>query len=158
MFKRGVKMRRKTNKTGVLAIIGMVSALLSSACGSAQNTSYNPADNVTPTLYGPAYSASEDYNPSLNENTELYGPPSVSTEEYKPELNINQDIYGPPEDMMKDKDDNSSIWKDVSDNTRGHDIAPGTSADVSSDGEFNPKDNVAETLYGPPAGKNEATE
>ena len=145
-------MRNKKAKFGVLAIIGMASALLSSACGKS-NDSYDPASNATPTLYGNPISASDDFDPSRNENYEVYGP---APEEIDPSYNDYIDEKEPSDFSS----DSTFSWReDTSGNLSAHDISSNLKEAVSgSDGEFNPSTNIAEPVYGPPAGEKSATE
>ena len=54
-------MRKKTKKAGVLAAIGMASALIA-ACGS-KNEQFNPDENIASTLYAPEYSDGDNFAP-----------------------------------------------------------------------------------------------
>ena len=133
-------MRRKNDKFSVLAIIGMASALFATACKGSGNTPFNPVNNI---------------------EADVYGPPITSSEDYDPALNIQEDIYGPPEDFMDDSSEGSSSggisFQEVSPNdTFTPDISGNLKKDTSGDdGEFKPADNIAEPVYGPPAGESE---
>ena len=146
-------MRKKTNKRGVLAIIGMVSALFASACGSS-GEHYDPAQNAPETLYGPPFTSSEEYDPANNLNEDVYGPPEWFGEE--PEDNTTPE----EEEPMTDLSSNFSFRKDTSDNNQSaHDVSANIKQDVSGgDDNFKPADNIAEPVYGPPASSKDATE
>ena len=144
-------MRRKTNKRGILAIIGMVSALFASACG--QGEQFDPKNNAPETLYGPPFTSSEDYDPSENINEEVYGPPEWFGEE------PSEDTAPKEEESMKDVSSNFSFREDTSGNTSAHDVSANIKQDISGgDENFKPADNIAEPVYGPPAGDKDATE
>ncbi|MBR6308225.1 MAG: hypothetical protein IKR39_06410 [Lachnospiraceae bacterium] len=145
-------MRRKTNKRGILAIIGMVSALFASACGSS-GEHYDPAQNAPETLYGPPFTSEEEYDPADNLNEDVYGPPEWFGEE-------PEDNTAPVEDeSMKDISSNFSFREDTSGNTSAHDVSANLKQDISGgDSNFKPADNIAEPVYGPPAGDKSATE
>ncbi len=132
-------MRKKTKKAGVLAAIGMASALIA-ACGST-NEQFKPDENIASTLYAPEYSDSDSFDPAKNESDELYGPA--------------------PEDSEPSEDSSSSsglTWSvETSGNSRGSDVSSNL-REAEPDGDFKPADNIAEPVYGPPAGTEEATE
>lgn len=132
-------MKRKTKKAGVLAAIGMASALIA-ACGS-KNEQFKPDENIASTLYAPEYSDSDDFDPAQNEPYEVYGPPV--------------------EDSESSEDSSSSTgltWRlDTSDNSGASDVSTNLK-EVKPGGDFKPADNIAEPVYGPPAGTEEATE
>ena len=130
-------MRKKTKKAGVLAAIGMASALIA-ACGS-KNEQFNPDENIASTLYAPEYSDGDNFDPAKNEPYEVYGPA--------------------PEDSEPSEDSSSCLtWSlDTSGNSRGSDISSNL-REAEPDGDFKPADNIAEPVYGPPAGTEEATE
>lgn len=136
-------MRKKTKKAGVLAAIGMASALIA-ACGS-KNEQFKPDENIASTLYAPEYSDSDDFDSAQNEPYEVYGPA--------------------PEDEKPSGDSESSgetspgiSWRlDTSDNSGASDVSTNLK-EVKPGGDFKPADNIAEPVYGPPAGTEEATE
>ena len=132
-------MRKKTKKTGVLAAIGMASALIAS-CGSS-NSNFKPDDNIASTLYGPEYNSSDNFDPAANEPYEEYDPASKDS---KP---------------SKDSSSSSGLsWTlDTSGNSRGSDVSSNL-RETDPDEDFKPSDNIAEPVYGPPAGTEEATE
>ena len=130
-------MRKKTKKAGVLAAIGMASALIA-ACG-AKNEQFNPNEHIASTLYAPEYSDRDNFDPSQNEPDELYGPA--------------------PEGSDSSKESSSGLtWSlDTSGNSRASDVSSNL-REAEPDGDFKPADNIAEPVYGPPAGTEEATE
>ena len=132
-----MKMRRKNGKFSVLAIIGMASALFATACKGSE-ASYDPSINYEPTVYGPPVTTSQDYDPAENIPDEFYGPPeSFEEPDEKPSGGIT----------FREVSPNDTFSPDISGNLK---------KDVSGDdGEFKPSDNIAEPVYGPPAGENE---
>ncbi len=130
-------MRKKTKKAGVLAAIGMASALIA-ACGS-KNEQFKPDENIASTLYAPEYSDSDDFDPAQNEPYEVYGPPV--------------------EDSESSGESSSGLtWSlDTSGNSRGTDVSANL-REAEPDGDFKPAENIAEPVYGPPTGTEEATE
>lgn len=139
-------MRRKTNKRGILAVIGMVSALFAGACGGQGREQYNPANNEPETVYGPPFTSSEDYDPADNINGDVYGPPEWFS------------IDDPHEEPEEDVSSNFSFREDTSGNFNARDISGNLKPDLSGSDGFNPKDNIAEPVYGPPAGGADVTE
>ena len=145
-------MRKKTGKRGILAIIGMVSALFASACGG-KGEQFNPAVNEPETVYGPPFTSSEDYDPAENINEEVYGPPEWFGEEPA------EDTAPSEEESMNDISSNFSFREDTSGNVSAHDVSANIKQDISGgDENFKPADNIAEPVYGPPAGDKDATE
>ena len=130
-------MRRKNSKLGGIAIAGIASALLAAACKGGQDTSFTPSSNSDSTLYDSPVTTSDNYDPSLN---------------------YNNDVYGPPEEMEKQPSGGITFEQIPSDGMNAHDLSGNLREDVSGDDDFKPADNIAEPVYGPPAGNNEATE
>ena len=137
-FSYEVYAMKKNNrkKLGGVAMVGIASALLAAACKGKQDTSFTPSSNATPTLYGPPVEASDGYDPSLN---------------------YNNDVYGPPEEMEKKPSGGITFEQVPSDGVSAHDLSGNLKEDLSDDG-FKPADNIADPVYGPPAGSDEATE
>ncbi|MBO4823901.1 MAG: hypothetical protein J5487_00755 [Lachnospiraceae bacterium] len=145
-------MRRKTKKRGVLAIIGMVSALFASACGNSGEP-FDPAQNAPDTLYGPSFTSEDEYDPANNLNEDVYGPPEWFGEE------SDDNTTPTEEEPMSDISSNFSFREDTSGNTSAHDVSANLKQDISGgDDNFKPADNIAEPVYGPPAGEKDATE
>ena len=129
---------KKKKKLGGAAMVGIASALLAAAC-KGENKDFSPASNATSTLYGPPYTNSEDYDPSVN---------------------MNGEVYGPPEDMIGNGTGGITFEQVPSDDINKQDLSGNLqAAPDTEDGEgFKPADNIAEPVYGPPAGSDEATE
>ena len=132
------RIEKKKKKLGGVAMVGIASALLAAACKGTQDTPFNPAKN---------------------KNDDVYGPPIMAADDYEPSDNYNNDVYGPPEDMLGESDDGFSFKEDTSSDFNPRDISGNLrKEDISSD-DYDPRANIAEPVYGPPAGEpEEATE
>ena len=129
---------KKKKKLGGVAMVGIASALLAAACKGSNGSPFNPANNINDDVYGPPIINSKDYDPSLNHNTE---------------------VYGPPEDMQDADDDGFSFKEDEGAGIYPRDISGNIRKEAVSSDDYDPSANIAEPVYGPPAGEpEEATE
>ena len=131
-----VMIDRKKKKLGGVAMVGIASALLAAACKSSQDAPFNPSNN---------------------KNADVYGPPIETTGDYDPAYNMNNDVYGPPEDMEKKPSGGITFEQVTPEGINPRDLSGNLEEDLSDDG-FKPADNIAEPVYGPPAGEKDATE